>query len=145
MRPALTLSFSPASLSFLKALTTLAAARRVLVAPGDAGHARRATSSSLSPHGVLLERLLDERVLDDLVLDARLAELVAELGDCLDVHPLEVEEDGRGHLVERALDRRRSTVCFLRSRVHELSPPRSSPTKLRRVDRTPGPIVELRA
>ena len=52
----------------------------------------------------VLEGVLDERVLDDLVLDAGLAELVAELGDVLDGHPLEVEEDRRGHLVEAVLD-----------------------------------------
>ena len=48
----------------------------------------------------VLEGVLDERVLDDLVLDAGLAELGAELRRVLDGHPLVVEEDGGGHLVE---------------------------------------------
>ena len=96
----MTLSFS---LSLRNALTTLAAARGIFVAPGDAGHARRARRRGLPPR-LVLEGLLDERVLDDLVLDAALAELGAELASLLDGHPLEVEEDGRGHLVEARLD-----------------------------------------
>jgi hypothetical protein len=62
------------------------------------------TSSSFARRSRVLQRVLDERVLDDLVLDAGLAELGAELRDVLDGHPLEVEEDGRGHLVEPGLD-----------------------------------------
>jgi hypothetical protein len=50
-------------------------------------------------------RACDERVLDDAVLDAALAELVAELGDRLDVEPLEVEEDRGAHAIEAVLDR----------------------------------------
>ena len=54
---------------------------RILVAPGDAGHARRASSSSVFAQRVLLDGVLDQRVLHDAVLDAGLAELVAQLGD----------------------------------------------------------------
>ena len=92
----------------------------------------------------VLEGLLDERVLDDLVLDAGLAELGAELGRLLDGHPLVVEEDGRGHLVEPALDRRRSASLFLRSRCASGSGLLVfAPTNARGSILTPGPIVEL--
>ena len=57
----------PASLR--NALTTLAAALGILVAPGDAGHARRGVVRACRLRRVL-DRVLDERVLDDLVLDA---------------------------------------------------------------------------
>ena len=118
--------------SLRNALTTLAAALGILVAPGDAGHADERVVELVAARRVL-ERLLDERVLDDPVLDAALAELVAELGHLLDGHPLEVEEDRRGHLVEARLDRRRSAAALLCA-FHQLMPPRSCADEVRRVD-----------
>ena len=98
MRPALIWSFSPGGI-LAERLHDLGGRARVLVAPGDARHAdERVVQLGLERR--VLEGVLDERVLDDLVLDAGLAELGAELGDVLDGHPLEVEEDRGGHLVE---------------------------------------------
>src|SRR5262245_8959644 len=95
MRPPLTVSRSASPWSFLNALTTF-------VAPRDAGHAHEDVVQLGAVRG-LLERLLDEGVLHDLVLDASLAELGAERGRLLDGHPLVIEEDRGGHLVELAL------------------------------------------
>jgi hypothetical protein len=67
------------SLFLAEGLDDLRRGARILVAPGDAGHAREVLREVLRPR-VLLDRVLDERVLDDAVLDAALAELVAELG-----------------------------------------------------------------
>ena len=88
----------------LELLDDLRGRRGILVAPRDAGHAHEDVVQ-LGAVRRVLEGLLDERVLDDLVLDAGLAEAGAERGRLLDGHPLVIKEDGRGHLVELALDR----------------------------------------
>ena len=137
--PGLDLELLPRGV-LLEGLDDLGGGAGVLVAPGDARHADEDVVELLLVRRVL-EGVLDERVLDDLVLDAGLAELGPELRDVLHRHPLEVEEDGRRHLVEAGLDLADLNVfgcafhgLCLFGLAHEVSG----------VDlASPGPMVEL--
>src|SRR5262249_6162119 len=122
-----------------KGLHDLRRGGRILEAPGDPGHSPQGCVEVFAP-GAILDGLLDEGGLDDPVLDSGFAELVPQRADLCHRHPGEIEEDGRGHLVEAPFDvgDRRGFFCALHqpsSSVPEITVSGSI--------RTPGPMVEL--
>ena len=85
------------------------------------------------------ECLLHQLVLHDLVFDAFGTKHVAKLGDLFDLHPGEIQEDGRAHAIEAITD---SLDCFgFLSAFHQSSS--SFDTTVEVSMRTPGLIVLL--